>query len=451
MKKNYFLKQLLLIGAVVAGTALINISCKSKAATNQSDGSTADVLAIPALFERTGDLAKAAEWPKTKTKVDELKQKIAAKTGDVKSRLQLVTIYLSEVRITGQAGYYYPALIKMLDGILSLDPKNFEATVYKSSVKMSLHQFADAKEIAEKARALNPDNAYVYGMLVDANVELGNYKEAIAMSDKMQALKPSLESYSRASYLREIFGDYPGAIQAMKMAVAAGVPGSESGEWARVALGDLFLNTGHLDSAELAYQTSLEIRPNFPNAEIGLAKVEKARKNYEAAIKHTENAIRIVSEAPYVSFLGELYLLKGDKIKAEEISSDVVDLLEKAEKEQSSSIAKHNGNRELANAYLNANKLDKAMEYAQNDLKIRSENIDANELVAWIAYLKGDYALAKNCADKMLMTNTMNANTLSKAAMIYKKSGDVAKSEVLMTKAKSVSKYIDEKITMTSI
>jgi tetratricopeptide (TPR) repeat protein len=358
---------------------------------------------------------------------------------------------MSEVRITGQASYYYPAILKMLDGIMSLDPKNFEATVYKSSIKMSLHQFAEAKEIAEKAKTINPDNAYVYGMLVDANVELGNYDEAITMSDKMQSLKPSLEAYSRASYLREIFGDYPGAIQAMKMAVAAGVPGSESGEWARVALGDLYLNTGKLDSAELQYKTSLEVRPSFPNAEIGLAKVEKAKKNYEAAISHVETAIRIVSEAPYVSMLGELYQLKGDKEKAEEINNDVVRLLEKGEKEQSSSIAKHNGNRELANAYLNVNNLDKALEYAQNDLKIRPENIDANELVAWIAYLKGDNALATACSEKMLHTNTMNANTLYKAAMIYKKSGDVAKSDILMTKAKSVSKYLDEKITKAVI
>src|SRR5204863_1062772 len=127
-------------------------------------------------------------------------------------------------------------------------------------------QFAEAKSLAEKAKSINPNNAYVYGVLVDANVELGNYQEAIAMSDKMQSLKPSLESYSRASYLREIFGDYNGAVQAMQMAVKAGVTGSESGEWARVTLGDIYLNMGKLDSAENEYKASLITRPNFPNA-----------------------------------------------------------------------------------------------------------------------------------------------------------------------------------------
>ena len=44
---------------------------------------------------------------------------------------------------------------------------------------MSQHQFADAKKLAEEAKTINPDNAYVYGVLVDANVELGNYEEAV--------------------------------------------------------------------------------------------------------------------------------------------------------------------------------------------------------------------------------------------------------------------------------
>ena len=118
-------------------------------------------------------------------------------------------IYLAEARITGEHPYYYPAILTILDGVLAMDPKNFEATTFKASVKMSQHQFAEASELAEKARLINPNNAYVYGVLVDANVELGNYEEAVEMSDKMQQLKPSLESYSRASYLREIYGNYP--------------------------------------------------------------------------------------------------------------------------------------------------------------------------------------------------------------------------------------------------
>lgn len=57
---------------------------------------------------------------------------------------------------------------------------------------------------------LNPYNADIYGALVDANVELGNYKEAVAMCDKMLSIRPDLRSSSRASYIRQIFGDNNG-------------------------------------------------------------------------------------------------------------------------------------------------------------------------------------------------------------------------------------------------
>ena len=114
------------------------------------------------------------------------------------------------------SGTMFMAAMKYINKVLDANPDDFNALVFKSLIFLSQHHFSDGLVTAEQARKINPDNAYVYGILVDANVELGNYKEAVAMSDKMQALKPSLESYSRASYLREIYGDYDGAIAAMK-------------------------------------------------------------------------------------------------------------------------------------------------------------------------------------------------------------------------------------------
>lgn len=417
----------------VTQTSCGNAPDKEATALNDKSG-------IPALLEREGNLANAQEWPRTKEKVAELREKATKNPEDVKSRLQLATIYMSEARITGNS-YYHQASVKILNDVIAIEPNNFEAFTYKASIAMSLHQFADAKKLAEKARSINPDNAYVCGVLVDANVELGNYQEAIAMSDKMQMLKPSLESYARASYLREIFGDYPGAIEAMKMAVQAGVPGTESAEWARVALGDLYLNTGNVDTAQMIYETTLSVRPDFPNAEIGLAKVEQARKNYTAAIKHTEKAIQIVSEVAYVSMLGELYAQNGNEAKSKEIRKDVIELLEEGEAAQDDALMKHNANRELAQAYLNNGAYDKALTFAKNDLALRPDNIDANELAAWIYYQQGNYATAKIHADKMLSTNTMNADMLYKAGLIYTKANDKIKGNEYSQMSSVVNPY----------
>ncbi len=45
------------------------------------------------------------------------------------------------------------------------------------------------------------------------------------MLNRMVSIRPDIRSYSRISYLREIHGDIPGAIEAMELAVEAGAPG----------------------------------------------------------------------------------------------------------------------------------------------------------------------------------------------------------------------------------
>ena len=303
-------------------TGCNNSEAKLKAYVNEQNP-----LEIPDLLERNGELATAAEWSKTKEKTAELKAKLAAQPADIKTRLQLATIFITEQRITGEHHFYYPAIEKILNGVLSIEPKNFEATVYKASLRMSQHQFADAKKLAEEAKAINPDNAYVYGILVDANVELGNYEEAVAMSDKMQAIKPSLESYSRASYLREIYGDYPGAIEAMKLAVKAGLPGSEPQCWSSNVLGDLYYNTGNWAAAENAYAENLAIRPSYATSMAGLAKVETKKKNYVRALALLDSAIAIMPQPGFEEQKADVYAAMGDTKKAMDKYVEVQQLL----------------------------------------------------------------------------------------------------------------------------
>ena len=410
MKKNYLQQSVLLLFAVLT-TALINSSCKSKAADNSS-ATIANDLSIPPLFERKGELAKAEEWQKTKTKVEELNQKIAKQSNDVKSRLQIAVIYMSEARVTGEHPYYYPAITKILDGVLAMDSKNFEALVYKASVKMSQHQFAEAKQIAEKAKAINPDNAYVYGVLVDANVELGNYEEAVKVSDKMQALKPSLESYSRASYLREIYGDYPGAIEAMKMAVQAGLPGSEPFCWSKKTLAHLYEKTGQWNEAEKQYQDILAIRPSYAFAMEGLAKVEKSRKNYPKALDLLKQASDIMPEFSFHEEMADIYELQGESQKAKNKYLDVIAMLGVDEK------SGHTVSLELCRVYSKAGMYDEAIEQGMKEYKQRPLNIDVNQALAWANFNKKENEKARNYIKVALKTGSKDPELLQKATAI---------------------------------
>ena len=389
------------------------ISCtKTQKSENSTAQNSSSNLEIPALFERTGDLAKAQEWQKTREKVDELKTKLAKDPNDVKVRLQIVTIYLSEARITGEHPYYYPAVLKILDGILYLNPNNFEAITYKSSVKMSQHQFAEARDLAEAARKINPSNAYVYGVLVDANVELGNYKEAIAMSDKMQALKPSLESYSRASYLREIYGDFKGSISAMKLAVEAGMPGSEPFCWSKKTLGHLYESTGELDKAQQQYDDILVVRPSYAFAYGGQARILKEKKQYDKALEVLGKAAKIMPEFSFHEEMAEIYDLQGNHEKALNKYEEVALMLDVDAK------SGHAVDLELCKLYTKAGKMDLALKYGLIEYKKRPKNIDVNHAMAVVAFKSNDFKKAKQYIVAAMSTGSKDPELLMDAGKI---------------------------------
>ena len=416
MKKTLTLPTFFAAAFFILAFAMALPACNSSEARIKAYVKDQNPLEIPDLLERKGELAAATEWEKTQEKTTTLKAKLAANPDDVKTRLQLATIFITEQRITGEHHFYYGAIEKILDGILSIEPKNFEATVYKASLRMSQHRFADAKKIAEEAKNINPNNAYVYGILVDAHVELGNYEEAVAMSDKMQALKPSLEAYSRASYLREIYGDYNGAVEAMKMAVQAGLPGSEPQCWSRNVLGELYLNTGNLAAAESAYAENLAMRPSYAPSMAGLAKIETKKKNYAKALALLDSANAIMPQSSFDEQKADVYAAMGDTKKAMEAYTAVQQTLI-----TDANSGHHAVSLELARNFIKTGQWDNAKKYATMEYAIRPKNIDVNNELAWIAYNQQDYAAAKAYLRTALATNSKNPELLQRAAAINAK------------------------------
>ena len=79
----------------------------------------------------------------------------------------------------------------------------------------------------------------------------------------MAAVKPSLASYARVAYARELTGDRRGATAAMNLALdaAGGVP--EPTAWAHVELAKLALGDGLVDAAAQHVRAALAIFPGY--------------------------------------------------------------------------------------------------------------------------------------------------------------------------------------------
>ena len=428
-----YAKKTILFSFSLFTIALFSQSCSNSKKSETATENSSNNLEIPALFDRKGELSKATEWEKTKAKVAELNKKLEKNPNDIKVRLQIATIYLAEARITGEHPYYYPAVLRILDGILYLDPNNFEATTFKASVKMSQHQFAEAKVLAEKAQKINPANAYVYGVLVDANVELGNYEEAVKMSDKMQQLKPSLESYSRASYLREIYGDFKGSIEAMKLAVQAGLPGSEPFCWSKNTLGQLYQTTGMMKEAGQQYDDILVVRPSYAFAERGQAQVLKDAKQYDKALVILEKAAKIMPEFSFHEEMADIYALQGDKDKASKKYEEVVGMLDLDAK------SGHAVDLELCKLYTKTGQYDLALKHGLIEYKNRPKNIDVNHALAWVYFNQKDYKKAQEHVMVALRTGSQNPELLQEAAKIELALGNNVEGNRLIAQAKKAN------------
>ena len=382
------------------------------------------------LIERKGAPAASVEWQSTKTTAQQLINQLEGNPKDSKSAIALASLYVQEGRITGNYIYYDAAAMKYINNVLENEPDNFQALTLKSLLYMSQHHFADGLAIAEKAQKLNPYNGLIYGLLVDGNVEMGNYTAAVRNSDSMVSIRPDIRSYSRISYLREIYGDYPGAIEAMKLAVSAGGQGDEPTEWTRIQLARLYENTGDLKNAEMHYMIAIEERPGYGYATAGLGHIAMANKDYSKAIAYYEKSAEVLKDYAIQEQLSQLYRLNGNTKKADNLLSNIIEGMNKDGKkgDQDESIG-HYADRELAYAYLLQNDNENALKHALIEYGRRPDNIDVNQTVAWVYYKMKEYDKALPYIKVALKTNCKNPILLCTAGLIYSKTNqrDLAK------------------------
>ncbi|RYF12865.1 MAG: tetratricopeptide repeat protein [Deltaproteobacteria bacterium] len=404
--------------------------------------------ALPEPKNRIGRLALGGEWMNTKAAMEGLLAKLRADPTDQKSRLLLAEAYMQEGRVTGNHPYYDAAAMQLLQEVLQAEPESFEALCCQASLSLTQHHFSQGLALAEQAQALNPNSGYVYGLLTDANVELGHYDQAVKMADKMNQVRPDLTAYARVSYLREIYGDLPGAIQAMDMAVKAGFAGLEQTEWSRVALGHLYEVSGRLDQAQGYYQQALALRPNYAYALAGLARVAAARHNYPTAIEDLNLARATVKDYAFTDELVDVYRLNHQPAEAAKMAQKSVAMLaEAAQQANDNEELGHYTDRELAYAYLKTGDLNKALEHAKIEYARRPGNIDVNETLAWVYYKRGEYAEAQKYMQVARRTNSQNPVLLGRAGLILSKIGKAAEGRALIEKAVKTAPYLNPEVT----
>lgn len=220
-----------------------------------------------------------------------------------------------QARVSGSPALY-PRAAQALEEALRLDPRNASAIRGLSALAASRHRFQESLVLARRAQALEPGVAVVYGLIGDANLELGRYPEAFAAFDRMATLRPSANVYARISYARELTGDLPGALQAMELAVdSAGV--GESAAWTRTLTGNLLLSQRKPAEAKVRFREALAFVPGYPGALSGLADIRAANGELEVARALYARAASAAPVPEFAASLGDTLARLGRRDEAE--------------------------------------------------------------------------------------------------------------------------------------
>ena len=156
-------------------------------------------------FAQTPVAATSALSPAEKSMAAARKE-IASKPAQYAGYNHLAIALSRRARETSDVTYYAQAE-EALRKSMELAPADFESQKIHVWLLLGRHEFPAALEAATILNKKVPDDILVYGFLVDANAELGNYDAAENAAQWMLNLRPgNLPGMTRAAYLRELFG-----------------------------------------------------------------------------------------------------------------------------------------------------------------------------------------------------------------------------------------------------
>jgi len=370
----------------------------------------------------------------TDAQIQTLQERIRTNPNDWQSYSQLGLAFLQKARETGDPTYYQKSE-EALDKALSFEAGDYASISAKGALALARHEFLSALEWGERAVQINPDRTYAYGVLADAQIELGRYSEAIETLQTMIDLRPDMSSYSRVSYIRELHGDTEGAVEMMRLAVDSGVPNAENTAWVRTQLANLYFNNGDLERAETEYQRTLQDRPDYVYALAGLGRVRAAQGEMDEGIQYLNQAVAIMPMPEFVIMLGELYQVAGQQ-EAAEGQYQLVAAIEK--------LYRANGvDMDMEIALFHADhdqQLEETVVLARQAYANRP-SIHAADVLAWTLYKTGKYEEAQKYSEEALQLETKDALKLFHAGMIALELGDKSQAREYLEQALAINPH----------
>jgi tetratricopeptide (TPR) repeat protein len=357
------------------------------------------------------------------------------KPGDAARWAQLGSAYVERARISADPGYYAKAQ-GALDESTRLAPEgNAAALIGLGQLANARHDFTAAATFGERARAVAPDTAEVFGVLADAYTQLGRAGEATDAVQRMLDLRPGLAAFTRASYDLELHGRRDEARVALERALAAALSPDDVA-FCRYYLGELAWNAGDVDAAAREYDAGLAAVPDNVALLQGRAKVAYAQGRADEALAGYQAITTRMPLPQYVLEYAEMLDAAG---RAGEAKAQYAVL---AAQEQLYSA--EGASDDQVGAIVAADHGDKAQALVKARAEWgRRQSVFSADALAWALHANGRNAEALEYAQRAAALGGPNATYAFHRGMILAGLGRTADARAALTEALAINPHFN--------
>lgn len=221
--------------------------------------------------------------------------------------------------------------IEVLQKIIDNDQTSVDAYVSMAALLLTVDKYAEAKDIANKALALEPANSMALLLLGKSEFRLGNELDAIVcLTKSIESKHDNIDALLERANVLNAMSQISEAMQDVEDVLS--IDGEN--ESAMLLKADLLIKKGDNEAAEKTYDTLLDINPFDVEAYLGKAKLEmsineplKAKTTLDTALDLLPNDAQLYKER------GRAKLMAGDKEGAASDMKKFIELDKTAESE----------------------------------------------------------------------------------------------------------------------
>lgn len=308
---------------------------------------------------------------------------------------------------------------------LKLQPAN-NAAAYEiaASGYYALHAFKTALRFETIAHSEQPDDPNAPAQMALLNLELGRYDAALHDLNAARRAQDGVAVWAAQARYDELTGRLGQAqrlmLEAAQRADSLADDSAEARAWYHFRLGEMSFAQGDIADAETQERLAIAEFPDFELAYRALARFCWAVKDWRCALDAAQKGANIYPEPETLGYEADAQQALGQTAAAQQTQALIfaVERLGNA----------YHINDRLLSVYYSEHgvRLDDSLRIAEREVRVRGDEVFAQDTLAWAAAMDGRWRQADDAARKATRYDTQDPRIQFHAGMIALHFGRVA-------------------------